>query len=513
MIVRDIMKRAVDRFGDHVALTQHGRSLTFGEAWERGCRMANLLSASGVRPGDRVASLEDNTIPAADLLLACTIGNFVRVPLYVRNATASHIHMVGHTGATAYIVDADHAADRDEIVAACPDLKFVMTRGDDYEDVLAGSDPADPRPKISENDYHIIRHTAGTTGLSKGVAFTNRRWMSVARDWLYGWPPIEPGDTFLHQSPISHGSGYFFTPTWMAGGRNYLVRKLVPDEVLALVERERITHMLGIPTILGILLKHPDAGERDLSSLKAITVSGAPIADDTIRLAYQTFGDALYTSFGQTEINPITFMHVKEWLSEVPGSNPLRSCGRAQHFGQMKIIDPATHEELPIGQEGEIAAKADGQMEAFWGDPQATEERIVDGWVFTGDVGKIDANGYLYIMDRKNDMIVSGGFNIYPAELENVILSHPDVSEVAVFSIPHERWGEAPAAVCVVDEHSTLTGDEIVELVKDRLGSYKKPAEVIVRTEPLPKSAAGKLLKRQLREPYWAGHDRRVAGS
>jgi acyl-CoA synthetase (AMP-forming)/AMP-acid ligase II len=513
MIVRDIMKRAVDRFGDQVALTEAERSLTFAAAWERGSRMANLLSANGVRPGDRVASLEDNTIQAADLLLACTIGNFVRVPLYVRNATASHIHMVGHTNSTALIVDSDHTGDLDEVVAGCPDLKFVMTRGDDYEDVLAASDPVDPQPKISESDYHIIRHTAGTTGRSKGVAFTNRRWMSVARDWLYGWPPIEPGDTFLHQSPISHGSGYFFTPTWMAGGRNYLLRKLVPQEVLELVERERVTHMLGIPTILGILLKSPGAMDRDLSSLKAITVSGAPIADDTFRLAYQAFGDALYTGFGQTEINPVTFMHVKEWLSEVPGSNPLRSCGRVQFFGQMKIVDPATHEELPPGAEGEIAAAADGQMEGFWGEPEATAERIVDGWVLTGDVGKIDQNGYLYILDRKNDMIVSGGFNIYPAELENVILSHPDVKEVAVFSIPNERWGEAPAAVCVVDENSKLSGDDVVELVKAQLGSYKKPAEVVVRSEPLPKSAAGKLLKRQLREPYWAGHDRRVAGS
>ncbi|WP_116953368.1 class I adenylate-forming enzyme family protein [Jiangella endophytica] len=513
MIVRDIMKRAVDRFPDQVALSEADRSLTFAQAWERGSRMANLLRDNGVQPGDRVASLEDNTIQAADLLLACTIGNFVRVPLYARNAVASHVHMVAHTACTALIVDRDHAGDLDEIVAGCPVLKFVLVREDDYEDVLATADPADPAPAIAEDDYHIIRHTAGTTGLSKGVAFTNRRWMAVARDWLYGWPPIEPGDTFLHQSPISHGSGYFFTPTWMAGGRNYLLRKLVPDQVLRLVERERITHMLGIPTILGSLLKHPDAKNCDLSSLKAITVSGAPIADETIRLAYEAFGNALYTGFGQTEINPVTFMHVKEWLSEVPGSNPLRSAGRVQYFGDLRIVDVATHEELPIGEEGEIAARADGQMEGFWDDPDSTSERIVDGWVLTGDMGRMDANGYLYIMDRKNDMIVSGGFNIYPAELENVILSHPEVREVAVFSVPSERWGECPAAVCVVGDDASVTGAEIVDLISRELGSYKKPGEVVVTTTPLPKSAAGKILKRQLREPYWAGHDRRVAGS
>ncbi|MEU0482581.1 AMP-binding protein [Streptosporangium sp. NPDC006013] len=513
MNVRDVMWRAAERFAGDEAIVMEGRSLTFAQAWERGVRMANILGVNGVKPGDRVACLEDNSIEAADLLLACTIGNFVRVPLYARNAVAAHTHMISHTGCTAFVVDAHHAEDLDLVVAGCPDLKFVLVRDDTYESLLAASDDRDPAPKVSPDDYYIIRHTAGTTGLSKGVAFTHWRWLAVARDWLYGWPPIVPGDTFLHQSPISHGSGYFVTPTWMAGGRNYMLRKLVPGEVLQLVEDERITHMLGIPTILGSLLKHPDARSRDLSSLKAIMVSGAPIDDETARLAHSFFGDALFTGFGQTEINPVTFMPAKEWFSDVPGSSPLRSAGRVQPFADMKIIDPATHEELPLGQEGEIAARADGQMEGFWSNPDATAERILDGWVLTGDVGRIDRNGFLYILDRKGDMIISGGFNIYPAELENVIAALPGVLEVAVYSVPNDRWGEAPGASVVVEDAAALSAADVVGIVKDRLGSYKKPAFVEIRTEPLPKSVAGKVLKKQLREPHWAGRDRRVAGS
>jgi acyl-CoA synthetase (AMP-forming)/AMP-acid ligase II len=506
------MRRAALRYRDEIAVAEAGRQFTFSQAWDRGIRMANILMANGVRPGDRVASLEDNTIEAADLLLACTIGNFVRVPLYTRNALKSHIHMIDHTDSTAFIVDEKNSDQLDEIVAGCPSLKYVLRRGEGYEAMLEAADATDPNPQISPDDYYIIRHTAGTTGLSKGVAFTHWRWLSVARDWLYGWPPIVVGDTFLHQSPISHGSGYFFTPTWMAGGRNYMVRQLIPDEVLGIVERERITHMLGIPTILGSLLRHPDAAKRDLSSIKAITVSGAPIDDSTARLAHSFFGDALFVGFGQTEINPVTFMSAKEWFSEAPGSNPLRSCGRVQYFADIKILDLITHEELPIGAEGEIAARCDGQMEGFWGDPEATAERILDGWVLTGDVGKLDDRGFLYIMDRKGDMIVSGGFNIYPAELENVIAAHPSVREVAVFSVPSEKWGESPAAVIYADP-ARVTEQDIVALVTEQLGSYKKPSVVQIRDEPLPKNVAGKLLKRQLREPFWEGRDRRVAGS
>lgn len=513
MNVRDVLLRAAVRFADDPAVAMNNRQLTFAEAWERGIRMANILKDNGVKPGDRVATLEDNSIEASDLLLACVIGNFVRVPLYVRNALPSHIHMISHTQSVAFVLDQHHSEGLDEIVTGCPDLKFVMPRDEKYEDLLASADNTDPVPVVKDDDLHLIRHTAGTTGMSKGVAFTHWKWLAVARDWLYGWPPIVPGDTFLHQSPISHGSGYFFTPTWMAGGRNYMLRQLVPAEVLEIIERERITHMLGIPTILGSLLKHPDRPNRDMTSVKAITVSGAPVSDETARLAYEVFGEALFTGFGQTEINPVTFMNAREWFSEVPGSNPLRSAGRAQFFGELKILNPATSEEVPLGEEGEIAARSDGQMDGFWGDPESTQDRIRDGWVLTGDIGKMDANGFLYIMDRKGDMIVSGGFNIYPAELENVIVSHPAVDEVAVFSVPSERWGESPAAVCVVKDLAAVTEDDIIELVAKHLGSYKKPALVVIRTEPLPKSAAGKILKRVLREPHWAGMDRRVAGS
>ena len=220
----------------------------------------------------------------------------------------------------------------------------------------------------------------------------------------------------------------------------------------------------------------------------------------------------LYQVFGQTEAVPLTVMTPREWFGDVPGSTPLRSAGRILPFALLQIRDPEGN-VLPPGGEGEIFAKVESQMRGFWGDDELTATRLVDGWIRTEDIGKIDENGYLYVLDRASDMIVSGGFNIWPAELETVIADHPDVIEVAVFGIPDERWGETPMALCTVGEGATVTEEEIVELVRERLGSYKKPSRVEFTREPLPKSVVGKLQRKVLREPYWQGHDRRVSGA
>jgi acyl-CoA synthetase (AMP-forming)/AMP-acid ligase II len=504
------MERAVRTWPEREAVVEGERRLTYAQAWDRGLRLATLMRAAGLRAQDRVAVIEDNTLEAVDFYLACTIGNFIRVPLYARNSTESHEHMMSHTGCAGLV-----AADKyvPEIEGCTGSLRFMLVRDDSYEERLADS-PADPfDDPVAESDIFIIRHTAGTSGASKGVAYSHRKWLTIMRDWLFPWPPLEVGDAFLHQSPISHGSGYFFTPAWVSGARNVMLPKADPSLILAAIERERITHLLGIPTIIASIVRHPDIAACDLSSVKALLISGAPIDEGTARQAHKVFGDALYTGFGQTEINPVTFMNSKEWLGENGHPGRPLSAGRVQPHGELRILDVETHEPLPAGQTGEIAARADGQFEGFWGQPEATAERIRDGWVLTGDMGRLDEAGYLYIQDRASDMIISGGFNIYPAELENVIAAHPAIVEVAVFAVPHERWGESPAAVCVVADPDDITEDDVRRICRDRLGSYKQPSVVVITTDPLPKSVVGKVLRKNLREPYWAGRDSRVAGS
>jgi acyl-CoA synthetase (AMP-forming)/AMP-acid ligase II len=513
MDVRSLFVRAVDTWPDREAIVTAKVRLTFAQAWERGLRLASLLAEHGVRAGDRVAVLEDNTLEAADLYLGCTAANFVRVPLYARNARAAHAHMIRNTGCKALVVAQPYAHEVDGLLAELPELSYVLVRDASYEAQLQAADATDPRPQVSPDDYYVIRHTAGTTGQSKGVGYTHWKWLAYCRDWFYPFPSVQIGDANLCASPISHGSGYFFTPIWASGGRNILLEKVTAEAALDVMERERVAYMWCVPTLLAMLARHPSAKDRDWSALKAMLVAGAPVSEATALLGHEVFGDVLYSGYGQTEVFPVTQIGPREWFSDVPGSSPLRSAGRAYAFADVRILDPDTQEELPLGAEGEIAARADGQMIEYWNEPAATAAKLHDGWVLTGDLGRIDKNGYVYLLDRASDLIISGGFNIYPAELENVIAGHPAVLEVAVFAVPDEKWGESPAAVVVVSDVAAVTEDDIQQLCREQLGSYKKPSSVVITTEPLPKSAVGKVLRRTLRDPYWAGRSQRVGGS
>jgi acyl-CoA synthetase (AMP-forming)/AMP-acid ligase II len=265
-----------------------------------------------------------------------------------------------------------------------------------------------------------------------------------------------------------------------------------------------------------MLAAETTATTRDLSGLECILVGGAPITDATANAGRRVFGDVLFQIFGQTEAVPLTLMTPAEWFGEHEGSTPMRAAGRVLPFARVEARDEDGN-VVPLGCEGELWAQVEGQMREFWGDDEhtrrMTRERLVDGWVRTRDIGRIDVNGFVYILDRADDMIVSGGFNIWPAELETVINDHPDVVEVAVFAIPHEKWGEAPMAVCRVEEGAAVTEDEVIALVVEHLGSYKKPSRVEFTTDPLPKTVVGKLMRKALRDQHWADHGKHVGGA
>jgi acyl-CoA synthetase (AMP-forming)/AMP-acid ligase II len=506
------MRRAASHFADLEAVVHGDRRLTFREAWERGTRLANGLLALGLQPGDRVGVLEDNCVEAADLFAGAAIANLVRVPLYPRNGQEAHQHMLGHTNCRALLVSDHYAHEIEGLGDALPDLEHVLVRDAGYEAWLAAQSADDPNVAVSAEDNFIIRHTGGTTGPSKGVAYTHKAWLAAGRDWFYTFPPVEPGDKCLHLGPISHGSGYQYLPIWLAGGCNVMVSHFNTEETLDIMEGEGIAYMFMVPTMLNAVIHDNSARGRDFSGLKCLLVAAAPIQDATALAAREVFGDALHQGYGQTEVVPVAMMGPRQWFAELEGSNPLRACGIALPFAEVEIWDE-DNQPLAADEVGEIVARADGQMSGFWNNPEATAERIVDGWVKTGDLGKLDANGYLYVVDRADDMIISGGYNIWPAELENVIANHPGVIEVAVFGVPHEKWGETPHAVCVVGEDAAVSEEAIIDQVAEELGSYKKPGGVTLQTEPLPKSPVGKIKRKDLREPFWVGHDRRVAGS
>ncbi len=524
MDVTSLMRRAVWCNAERPAIVHYragdtadtARRLTFAQAWERGCRMANALRALGLQPGDRVGVLEDNALESVDLFLGAAIANLVRVPMYPRNRRESHAYMLGHTTCRAVIVAEHYAHELDGLAAELPALAHVIARDTGYEDWLQSHPAADPMLAVDPDDWYVVRHTGGTTGLPKGVGYTHKAWLDAGRDWFYLFPPVEPGDACIHIGPISHGSGYLFVPMWLQGGVNVLMSRFDPAEVLSVLDQEHIAYGFMVPTMLNAVGRLPEARDRDgdWPHLKCLQIGAAPIADDTALAAHKVFGDRLWQGYGQTEAVPVTMMGPKQWFATVEGSEPLRSCGLPLPFADIEIRDVEDpRRALPIGEEGEIVIRCDGQMKGFWEDPEATAQRMVDGWVMTGDIGRIDRNGYVYVVDRKDDMVISGGFNIYPAELENVLTDHPAVVECAVFGVPDDRWGETPCAVCTVDGSTPVTEDELIELVATRLGSYKKPGKVVITTEPLPKSVVGKILRKNLREPFWEGRARRVAGS
>ena len=420
--------------------------------------------------------------------------------------------MLSHTGCKALMASAayhEEVAGLDKEIAS---LARILVRDAGYEQWLGSHPDTLPAIDISPEDNFIIRHTGGTTGPSKGVAYTHKAWLAAGRDWFYTFPPVLPGDKCLHLGPISHGSGYQYLPIFLAGGCNVMMDSFNAEATLDVMEKERIAYMFMVPTMVNAVVRDNSARGRDFSGLKTLVIAAAPISDATALMAKEVFGETLYQGYGQTEVLPVSMMGPAQWFADVPGSTPLRSCGIPLPFAQVQIWDES-NKELPRGEVGEIVAKTDGQMTGFWENPQATKERIVDGWVKTGDMGRLDANGYLYVVDRANDMIISGGYNIYPMELENVISDHPEVIEVAVFGVPHKKWGESPHAVCVTKAGAKVTEAELIDLCAERLGSYKKPSGVTFATDPLPKSPVGKVKRKDLRAPHWKGQDRHVAGS
>lgn len=512
MDVRSLMRRSAQFYADLPAVIQGPRVLSFAEAWDRGVRLANGLLGLGLQPGDRVASLEDNTLEAQDFFAGAAAAGLVRVPLYARDSRQAHLHGLRHTGCRALVIEPKYLGAVDGFIDELPDLEHIVVRDESYEPWLAAQPDTDPDPAIDPDDWYIIRHTGGTTGHAKGVANTHRSWLAAGRDWTYALPPIEVGDHCLHAGPISHGSGYLYLPMWLQGACNVLVASVDIPAMLELMESQPVQYMFAVPTLVNAMAQHPDAVSRNFEHLKAILIAGAPISEATVLRGRDVFGPVLCQLYGQTEALPATFIGPTEWYGETEGSTPLRSAGRPLPFADLEIRDDENR-PLPVGEEGEIAIRCEGQMLEYWGDPDLTSARLIDGWVLSGDVGRLDRNGFLYVSDRKNDMIISGGFNIWPAELENVISSHPDVVEVAVFGVPHEKWGESPMAVCVVRDDASVTEQDIVDLCSTELGSYKKPGRVVLQTEPLPKSPVGKVQRKVLRDPWWVGRDRHVGGS
>lgn len=510
MNIRDMMRRSATFHRDQLAIIAGEHRLTYAQAWERGLRMANLLLSLGLKPGDRVGSLEDNTLEAVDFFLGAAIANIVRVPLYARNARSSHMAMLEQTQCKAVVVAEKYADQLEGMNNEIPNLHHILVRQENgYEQWLASFPATDPDVQVNDDDLYVIRHTGGTTGKPKGVSFTHKAWLDIGRNWFFTMPPVSPGDVCMHIAPISHASGYQFVPIWLMGGVNLVVEKYQPEAVTHQMVKERVGYVFVAPTMVRDIMAVPGVKDMDWSAMKVILIGAAPITETDVRRAYEVWGDAICQLYGQSEGVPVSVTMAKEWVKEVPGSQPLRSLGKVHPFCELEIRDMETHEPVPFGTEGEICFRVDGQMPGYWQNPDSTAKTIIRGFIHTGDVGYLDQNGYLYMCDRKDDMILSGGYNIWPTELENVLATHPTVKEVVAFGVPSERFGESPYAIVTVSDPTQVTEQELIDLCAKELGSYKKPIKVEIRTDSLPRTPVGKLSRKLIRDPYWEGMGRK----
>ena len=388
--VRDAMRQSALWHREHLAIVCGDRQLTFAQAWERGLRFAQLLIAHDLQPHDRVAVLEENGLEASDFLLAAAIGNFVRVPLYKKNAPEAHAHMIRNTGCRILVVDERHLHEVQGVKESVPSLEHVVVRGDNYEQWLLEFPAVDPDPQIALDDYHVIRHSGGTTGLPKGMGFTHRAWMNMERDWTYRLPTLETGDACIHVAPISHGSGFLFIPIWISGGYNVLEPKFDGARSLDLLSSHG-GYMFAVPTLISDLVAKADNQNRSYDKLKAIVIGGSPMLPQTALRAREIFGPTLHQMYGQTEATPVVWMTSKEWFGKAEGSEPLIAAGKVMPFARIEIRDDK-NKQLPPGEIGELALQCDGQIGEIWNAPELTAEKIVDGWVLTGDIGRIDEN-------------------------------------------------------------------------------------------------------------------------
>ncbi|MCZ7528341.1 MAG: long-chain-fatty-acid--CoA ligase [Acidimicrobiia bacterium] len=478
--------------GDHHA--------TFGELADRCRRLGRGLATLGLRPGDRVAVLAANCHRYLEAHLAIPAAGLVVVPLNTRHAEPELRYAVEHSGARVLLTDRDPGS-----LAGIVEQVVDLPAG--YEALLAraGGDGG-PGSGIGEDDLAALFYTGGTTGRSKGVMLSHRNLVANSLHTLSA-TGLDERDRYLIACPLFHvaGTSAVLSALW-AGAAQVVVPAFEPRRVLDLVERERVTVTLGVPTMVAALADEQERDPRDVSSLRLLAHAGAPIAMDVLRRAHRAFpGCRLDHYYGATETAPMAtaLCHEERMLDRPRG----RSCGQPAPGVEVRVVDPTGREVAP-GQVGEVVVRGPNVMLGYWRDPEQTRLALRDGWYHTGDLGHRDREGFLFLVDRLKDMIVTGGENVYSTEVEDVLHGHPEVVEAAVFGVPDGRWGEAVHAVVVA--RGDVAPGELIAHCREHLAGYKVPKAVELRREPLPRSGPGKVLKRVLREPYWAGHETRI---
>lgn len=495
----DPLKRALQVGAERTAVVFEDKAFSYRDLWQRCRRLAGLVRASGLEHGDRVAILAANSSQYLEMYVGLPAAGFVIVPLNTRHAEPELAYALRDAGARMLVTDREPGA-----LAELVDV--VVRIPDEYEKLLAGADEDELGRNVTEDTLAGLFYTGGTTGASKGVMLTHRNLIANAFHYMTVVPPTADR-VILVMAPMFHAAGTngVLSGIWSASCQIPL-RAFDPAAALDLIARHRVTETLGVPTMIAAIAELQLREPRDTGSLRVIAHGGSPIATEVVRRASQAFPTAEFVHvYGATETAPlVTGLRDEQQLLD---SDRGRSCGQPLIGVQVKIVDP-DGAELPAGEVGEVAAKGPNIMRGYWNKSEQTAAVLRDGWYHTGDLGCMDEEGYVYLVDRAKDMIVTGGENVYCTEVEEVLYKHPAVLEAAVIGIPDERWGEAVHAVVVPRE--AVSAEALIDFCRERIAGYKLPKSISFSETELPKSGPGKILKRELRRPFWEGRERGI---
>jgi len=512
----DIVRtHGVARASDN-SLIEGDRTRTWGELYERSIRVANALQAAGVGVQDRVAFLDKNSIEHFEVFYGCALINAVSVDINWRLAPPEVEFIVNDAAAKVLVVHADFWPVVEAIRANLTTTQLIVviggTGGDtDYETWVNSGATTDPGVQSASEDVAFQLYSSGTTGRPKGVMLTNNNFFVMLPGARTFWK-LSDDMINLVAMPLFHiGGGGWATAGQFVGSSSIIVREMDPNAVIQLIEKHKITHGFLVPAVLQFMLMMPSVKEADFSSLQLMVYGASPISLEVLTNSVEAFKCDFMQVYGLTETTgATTLLPSEDHDPKGPNAHRLRSCGLPAPGVEIRIMDNDTGKELPAREVGEIWCKSPQVMKGYWNNPKATAESITpDGWFKTGDAGYRDEDGYIYIHDRVKDMIVSGGENVYPAEVESALMSHPAIADVAVIGVPHEKWGETVKAIVVKKADVAVTEAEIIEFSKGLLARFKCPTSVDW-IDALPRNPSGKILKKDLRAPYWEGRERMV---
>ena len=519
MLYVDKIREAVGLYGDRIGIICQGKAFTYRQTNDRANSLINALIGLGAEKGDRVAVLSRNSNVFREIFWAAAKGGLAMVPISHRMAPREILYIINNTGAKIIVISSEYAPLLEEIKEGISGIEHYIGIDQDmaqyllYEDLLDEAPSVEPDMELFDDDMLWFQYTSGTTGLPKGAVHTQKTASAFVKLSINALQDRLDMQNLraLHALPLYSMAGMAFDMIYQCvGATSVIMQKWDPTNMMRAIEKHKITDVHLVPVMINFTINAPDFNNYDLSSLRCITYGGSPMAPELLRKAIEKLGSIFMQDYGCSEAAALTLLFMEDHVLEGKPEEVRRlaSCGQGIPGLDVRVLNDKGEDVQP-GEIGELTVKGPTIMKGYWKLPEATAEVFKHGRFYTGDLCTMDEEGYIFIVDRKKDMIISGGLNIYPFEVESVLMEHPAVLDAAVIGTPDDEWGESVMALVVLKEGHVIKEQELSDHVKANLASYKKPKRIEF-VDSLPRTMTGKLLKKDLRAKYWKGRERKV---